>query len=185
MTITALPGSLIECGRRGESGVLRVSFDPAPFLEKCGPGTAGLLVQRPDGCAYPAPLTEENGLLLWTVSAADTACEGSGLVQIDWRSGEKVARSQRYRTYVAPSVNEGEAPPEGTGWLDAVLDAQNRAEAAANAVPQLAETAKKEITCHAQAEKQGLSAHAQGLWQSVAEESEVDEMLNEAFRPAL
>ncbi len=184
MTITALPGGLIECGRRGESGVLRVSFDPAPFLEKCGPGTAGLLVQRADGCAYPVPLTEENGLLLWTVAARDTACEGFGLVQIDWRNGEKTARSERYRTYVAPSVNEGEEPPEGTGWLDAVLDARDRAEAAANAVPQLAEAAKEEITRHAESEKEALSAHAEALQQSVAQESEVAEMLDETFRPA-
>lgn len=185
MTITALPGGLIECGRQGENQARQVAFDPAPFLEQYGPGRASLLVQRPDGAVYPVPFTENEGLLYWTVTARDTAFEGRGRVQLDWRVDETVVRSELYPSYVGASLTENGPPPtDDSGWLASVLEAALRAENAANAVPELAQQAKQEITEHANGEKEALSAHAQSLWQSVADEQEVAEMLDEAFRPA-
>lgn len=185
MILNACPGGLIECGRQGENGARQVAFDPAPFLEGYGPGKASLLVQRPDGAVYPVPLKEQDKKLLWTVSCRDTAFAGKGKAQLDWRVNETVVRSQVYGFYVGASLAENGPPPDvDSGWLSLVLDAASRAENAAAAVPELSETAKKEITELSNKEKQALSSHAESLWQQVANEKEVAEMLDEAFRPA-
>ncbi len=179
-------GCSLPLGRQGENKAVEIEFDPAPFLKHCGPGTPSLLVMRADGCTYPVPLTLREGRLIWAVSARDTAAGGRGKAQLDWRRENTVLRSEVYATYVAPSLQADPVLPEDdSGWLEAVLSAAERAERAAQTVPELAQTAKQQITEHTENEKKALSAHAQKLEQSVANEKEVAEMLDETFCPAV
>ena len=107
-TIVENPGT-IDLGKQGENLTHKVAFrEPAAWAKKFGEGVAQLLVSPP-GCGktYPVILSQEDGLAVWHVTAADTARAGWGRCELRWSVGGKVVRSQVYTTYVAESLSGG------------------------------------------------------------------------------
>ena len=130
----------INLGRQGENKARRVSFDIADkWRETYGAGGAfGLIVQREgDAAPYPVTLSEESGVLFWTVSNTDTHVPGEGRAELRYTMGDVIAKSQIYKTRVRAAMGESAEtpPPAYQSWVDEVLKAGASAEAAVSKMP--------------------------------------------------
>lgn len=147
----------IPLGRQGENAARRVRFsmkDFAPFLSLpvSSPDETpqvSLLVRRPGESAeapYPVPLTfeEEDGIprsALWTPSCADTALYGPGECELRLTAGETLVKSRRYPFTVEKALGQAAEPPAPwQPWVNGVLDAAERAQAAADTLTEEVET---------------------------------------------
>ena len=130
----------INLGRQGENKARRVSFDIADkWRETYGAGGAfGLIVQREgDAVPYPVTLSEEGGVLFWTVSNTDTHVPGEGRAELRYTMGDVIAKSQIYKTRVRAAMGESAEtpPPAYKNWVDEVLKAGASAETAVSKMP--------------------------------------------------
>ncbi len=130
----------INLGRQGENKARRVSFDIADkWRETYGAGGAfGLIVQREgDAAPYPVTLSEEGGVLFWTVSNTDTYAPGEGRAELRYTMGDVIAKSQIYKTRVRTAMGESSEtpPPAYQSWVDEVLKAGASAETAVSKMP--------------------------------------------------
>lgn len=130
----------INLGRQGENKARRVSFDIADkWRETYGAGGAfGLIVQREgDAAPYPVTLSEEGGVLFWTVSNTDTYAPGEGRAELRYTMGDVIAKSQIYKTRVRAAMGESSEtpPPAYKNWVDEVLKAGASAETAVSKMP--------------------------------------------------
>lgn len=132
--------SKINLGRQGENQARKVVFDVLrAWREEFGStGAASLIVQRSEDTApYPVTMGEENGVLTWTVSAADTAYAGEGKAELRYTVGSTVVKSCIYKTVVRATLGDGTSkPPEAyKSWVDEVLTAAAGVETAVNKMP--------------------------------------------------
>ena len=125
--IYAHPGTMLQLGRAGETGIRQIIFDLSSWVSKLGPGHAALVVELPgDDRLYPVPVAEADGTAIWTITAAETPCAGYGQAQLSYLVGDKVAKTEVYSTWVSSSLGEPVEPdpPEAQqGWVDQVLAA--------------------------------------------------------------
>lgn len=124
----------IVLGRQTETGVTSVGFDCSHWLEKWPGLSLHVWVTAPGAqTSYPAASRILGGVLSWDVSAADTAQAGSGSAEIVGLADGKKKLSATVATKILPSATAqpGEAPEAQQPWVDKVLDAAERAEAAA------------------------------------------------------
>lgn len=126
----------LNLGRRDENLVRQVVFDVAEWISLYGAGTAQLLYHRPgDERPFIMEIQQEGTLVRWTITNWHTAVsDGSGQCELRWYVGEALKKSRPWRTYVDSAMDtpSDEAPPDPEqGWVDQVLDAAARAEAAA------------------------------------------------------
>lgn len=126
---------MIFLGRQGENLAREIVFEePAAWAAEYGQGETRLVVQRPEeSVPYPVALALENGAVVWRVTGADTALAGRGRCELRYMAGETVVKSNTWLTTVLPSISQepGEPPQPQKDWVDQVLEAANRAEAAA------------------------------------------------------
>lgn len=132
--------SKINLGRQGENQARKVVFDVLrAWREEFGStGAASLIVQRSEDTApYPVTMGEENGVLTWTVSAADTAYAGEGKAELRYTVGSTVVKSCIYKTVVRATLGDGtsEPPKAYQSWVDEVLTAAAGVETAVNKMP--------------------------------------------------
>lgn len=132
--------SKINLGRQGENQARKVVFDVLrAWREEFGStGAASLIVQRSEDTApYPVTMGEENGVLTWTVSAADTAYAGEGKAELRYTVGSTVVKSCIYKTVVRATLGDSTSePPEAyQSWVDEVLTAAAGVETAVNKMP--------------------------------------------------
>ena len=170
--ITARPGSMLQLGRAGETGVRQVVFDLSGWLAELGPGHAALVVELPDDDRrYPIPIADADGVAIWTITAAETAVPGYGQAQLSYLVEDKVAKTQIYQTWVEASLSSTEdTPPEAQqGWVDRVLasgvQAQTAAESAdrSRLAAQLAEGTARGYVGAAKEQADRAAAAARGL----------------------
>lgn len=126
----------IQLGRQGETGVTRVKFNLLLLIQQYGQGTAQLLVKRAgEDVVYPAVISQSDTKALWDIGAEWTDKAGRGYCELNWYVGDKLAKSEIYRTHVQKSL-EGEAmddaPDPAANYVEQVLDAAQRAEDAAD-----------------------------------------------------
>jgi hypothetical protein len=65
-----------------------------------------------DESPYLSELSVDGTKATWTVTGADTAKSGHGKAQLAYYVGEQIAKTVVYTTYVAPSVEQGDVPPD-------------------------------------------------------------------------
>ena len=131
--IGSLP-PLLVLGRQTETGVERVGFDCAEWLNEWPDMTLSLWVKRSgDVGAYPVATEMSGTTVVWTVDGADTAIPGKGCAEIIGSAEGLKKVSETVCTYVNPicSGNATEPPEAAQPWVDRVLDAAKRAEEAA------------------------------------------------------
>ena len=134
----------IDLGRVGEYGARSVTFSLADFA-RFGDGTFVLLHKRSqDFAPYVVENFEVSGTeLRWNISATDTACEGTGMAEIQLHRGETLlAKSDIYHTFVASSLGSSAPAKEITAIIidtvaayaaDALASAQDASSHAAAA----------------------------------------------------
>lgn len=132
---------VVVLGRQGEHLARCVVFDIGDWQAVYGAGTVQLLAQRSgDETPYPCPVSVEGGAVRWAVRDRDAARPGHGRLELQYRVGDTVVKSEIYRTLTMEALgNVGPVPsaPE-KNWVDTVLqaacDAQQNAQAAKEAV---------------------------------------------------
>ena len=123
----------IPVGYQTEHGVERVGFDVSTWVKKW-PGTGFQLWASVPGTdtSYPAKSTREGNILFWDVGLADTAVAGRGVVEVVGLADgvKKIARADTL-VRASTTAEPGDVPDVHQPWVDQVLDAAERAEAAA------------------------------------------------------
>ena len=123
----------IPVGYQTEHGVERVGFDVSTWVKKW-PGMGFQLWASVPGTdtSYPAKSTREGNILFWDVGLADTAVAGRGVVEVVGLADgvKKIARADTL-VRASTTAEPGDVPDVHQPWVDQVLDAAERAEAAA------------------------------------------------------
>lgn len=123
----------LNLGRVDENAAVRVEIDLSAILAQEPSASAHLTVESPSGAKYPASTVMDGGKLIWDVSDADTAAEGTGRAQLTVTGpGGEVLKSAVAVTRVGHSLRgEGEAPEPLKSWVD---DAVAKLAAVENAI---------------------------------------------------
>lgn len=119
-SIYAHPGVHLALGRKGETLARQVVFDLRAWRAAYGDGAVSLCAKRAgDAEPYPCGVTQEEDTAVWVLRAADVDKPGWGDVQLSYYVGDTLAKSQTWRTLVAPSLCACGDPGEvQQGWLD-------------------------------------------------------------------
>lgn len=144
VTVGACTPQTIVIGRRGTYDTLQIAFDLSFLTENYGSGTAVFAVKRSqDESAYPAVTSQEDDLLLWTVSETDTYYVGAGECQLMWYVDGGLAKTIIYPMVVMRDIlSTAEEPPDGyENWIESLTalgaatqqNAQDAAQSASDA----------------------------------------------------
>ena len=119
-SIYAHPGVHLALGRKGENEARQVVFDLRAWRSAYGDGAVSLCAKRAgDAEPYPCGVTQDKDTAVWVLRAADVDKPGWGNVQLSYYVGDTLAKSQTWRTLVAPALCAGGDPGEvQQGWLD-------------------------------------------------------------------
>lgn len=119
-SIYAHPGVHLALGRKGENVARQVVFDLRSWRAAYGDGAVSLCAKRAgDAEPYPCGVTQDEDTAVWVLRAADVDKPGWGDVQLSYYVGDTLAKSQTWRTLVAPSLCACGDPGEvQQGWLD-------------------------------------------------------------------
>lgn len=177
----------LNLGRADENAAVRVEIDLSAILTQEPSASAHLTVESPVGAKYPASTVMDGGKLIWDVSDADTAAEGTGRAQLTVTGpGGEVLKSAVAVTRVGHSLRgEGEAPEPLKSWVDdatnklgSVVQAGKEAEKAASKATEAAETANES------AEKAEDAAAAADTGETSRKEAETNRATAEQGRVA-
>ena len=188
MVYSAESMAQVELGRQGELLARTVQIDVS-CLQRAFPEAAFALVYRlPRETALYIAETELIGpLLTWAVPAQATQKAGTGRLEVRAMVGETVAKSVTAKTRVEESLTgAGETPPESAGdWVGTVLDAAERAEAAADRAEQAGGSALPPMTPADAGSVLAVNADGTGYtFLAIASDAETDEALQDAFSKA-
>ena len=119
-SIYAHPGVHLALGRKGENVARQVVFDLRLWRAAYGDGAVSLCAKRAgDAEPYPCGVTQDEDTAVWVLRAADVDKPGWGNVPLSYYVGDTLAKSQTWRTLVAPSLCACGDPGEvQQGWLD-------------------------------------------------------------------
>ena len=130
------PGDYILIGHQGENKARQICVDISAWIDIYGPdGTVDLIYQRPgDSAPYPVPVERDGNSVLWTITDTDTENAGAGRAELRYSIGDTLVKSATSIINVSHSMGvPGAVPdPPAQSWLDQVLEAARRAEAAAD-----------------------------------------------------
>ena len=125
--IAVMDTRTIVIGRVGENEAAQVVWPGllAKWRGLYGEGTVQLAVRRPlDKLPYPVVCAADGDNVTWTVSAADTAQNGTGECELSYLVGDTVAKSQTWATMILRSLTGDEPgePPEdpAKAWFAAI-----------------------------------------------------------------
>lgn len=126
-----VPAGPVYLGQGGENRARSVVFDFGPWEAAYGAGTISLLFRAPgEEEACPVTVAVRGSAAHWLPEACHTAA-GRGEMQWVYTVDGVVAKTRVYPTLCGGSLAPGETPPAGwQSWVDSVLAAADRAEAA-------------------------------------------------------
>lgn len=125
---------MLLLGRCGENLATQLVIDATEWQD--GSGAFQLLVKRADGEMFTATIEQADGVVTWTIPAAEIGAPGYGEVELNYVVDEVKAKSARVDTRVFSSIEIDSLPPNGTTWSQLVLAAIADARAAAEEAEQ-------------------------------------------------
>lgn len=137
----------LNLGRADENVAVRVEIDLSAILTQEPSASAHLTVESPVGAKYPASTVMDGGKLIWDVSDADTAAEGTGRAQLTVTGpGGEVLKSAVAVTRVGHSIRgEGEAPEPLKSWVDVAVAKLAAVESAIKDAQQVADDIRQKL----------------------------------------
>lgn len=138
---------VIPIGYAGENEAREIAIDICQLVRTWPDLRPELVARRPGETeVYPCKTRVEDGVLIWTVTGADTAKSGEGEARVYMLDGEgKIAKSRIVKTLIRGGM-EGEMreemPDAAAPWVDNVLDAGSKTEAAAQRAENAAQNAE-------------------------------------------
>ena len=147
---------VIPIGYAGENEAREIAIDICQLVRTWPDLRPELVARRPGETeVYPCKTRVEDGVLVWTVTGADTAKSGEGEARVYMLDGEgKIAKSRIVKTLIRGGM-EGEMreemPDAAAPWVESVTQAgaeakasAEEAKAAADSVPEAIEAALAE-----------------------------------------
>ena len=147
---------VIPIGYAGENEAREIAIDICQLVRTWPDLRPELVARRPGETeVYPCKTRVEDGVLIWTVTGADTAKSGEGEARVYMLDGEgKIAKSRIVKTLIRGGM-EGEMreemPEAAAPWVESVTQAgaeakasAEEAKASADSVPQTIEAALAE-----------------------------------------
>lgn len=131
-------GGTIVIGRKPENAARTFRFDLSEYFTQWPNSAPKLMIQRPgDSETYIAKTESDGDGILWTVSRYDTDRVGFGTAWIVFFGDDQerlgITDPITIRILEGPANIDGSEPPETSiPWVQAVIDAAERAEAAAD-----------------------------------------------------
>ena len=137
----------LNLGRADENAAVRVEIDLSAIMAQEPGAAAHLTVESPVGAKYPASTVMDGGKLIWDVSDADTAAEGTGRAQLTVTGpGGEVLKSAVAVTRVGHSLRgEGEAPEPLKSWVDDAVAKLAAVESAIKDAQQVADDIRQQL----------------------------------------
>lgn len=137
----------LNLGRADENAAVRVEIDLSAIMTQEPSASAHLTVESPVGAKYPASTVMDGGKLIWDVSDADTAAEGTGRAQLTVTGpGGEVLKSAVAVTRVGHSLRgEGEAPEPLKSWVDDAVAKLAAVESAIADAQQVADDIRQQL----------------------------------------
>lgn len=126
---------VIPIGIQTSDNVNRIGFDVSAWLEKWPDMSVSVWHTLPGAsAAYEAESTLEGSVLYWTIRAADTANEGSGIVEILGETADKRSPSGKTATKIEGTslVRTTDPPDPFKSWYERLLAKINASGGAAN-----------------------------------------------------
>ena len=126
--------NMVDIGWTGENNATVISIDVKSWLGRGPDAQISLVVCRPkEDVFYPVVIEQKNHFAIWRVTLADVSIPGMGNAVLYAKSqNEDVIAKHPFRLRVNAALDSAlKDPPEvGREWLEQVLDAADRAEAA-------------------------------------------------------
>ena len=126
--------NMVDIGWTGENNATVISIDVKSWLGRWPDAQISLVVCRPkEDVFYPVVVEQKNHFAIWRVTLADVSIPGMGNAVLYAKSrNEDVIAKHPFRLRVNAALDsELKDPPKvGREWLEQVLDAADRAEAA-------------------------------------------------------
>ena len=114
-----LKKAMICIGFEDENNRTQVRIDCGEVFAEYPNATVTMKVQAPKGGIYPATVTREENVILWTVRDCDVANKGSGEFQLTFTDGTTVIKTCVGRFHVDRSLKgSGTAPSGVQDWLE-------------------------------------------------------------------
>ena len=128
-------GCYVWIGHRGENLAREIRFDVSEIVDAYPSAICELMVDNGDSY-YVASTEMDDGALVWSPMAADTAVEGYRRIQIRATVGDAVVKTVVMSAQVTESVGGTEEDPPSVyeGWEDRLIAAENAAMHAAETV---------------------------------------------------
>ena len=131
----------LDLGRRGENKARTIEIDMTAWLEEFPGSSVGVMIKRPDETTfYPAALVRDGNIIRWTITRADVDKVGIGEAQIILSNTDDVElRSRVVPTKIEDSMSGtvGSAPSTYSNFVNQVIQAADRAEAAVDKMPSI------------------------------------------------
>lgn len=131
----------LDLGRRGENKARTIEIDMTAWLEEFPGSSVGVMIKRPDETTfYPAALDRDGNIIRWTITRADVDKVGIGEAQIILSNTDDVElRSRVVPTKIEDSMSGtvGSAPSTYSNFVNQVIQAADRAEAAVDKMPSI------------------------------------------------
>ena len=159
----------LRIGRQGENETTQVEFDVGAFVTEFGAGQPQLVVRRcSDTSPYPVVLTVDGNVATWTVTATDTAKAGHGKAQLIYYVNSQIAKTVTYTIYVAPSVSQGNVPPDPyESYLEQMTEIGAQVAQSAEEVRTAVSQAESDITTSVTTAESSITSTAQTATQSI------------------
>ena len=147
-TLGDWPKVVIPLGVAGEHLATRIEIDCTPWLAEYPDAVIALLVKQPDGNEYPALVTMEGNVAMWTLQSTDTSTPGYGWVEVRCNCpvGSQQLISISGRTHLYPSLNKTDGGDPAQPWIEDVVQAGVDAKASATAAQEAAMFAQQVAT---------------------------------------
>lgn len=163
-TILLNKGTIPQIAVEGESGTTAIAVDCGAWAADFPLGAGAMIFQRADGETYPLTIRQDERRVRAELSGTETAFPGLCAVEAQWRltlDGEEtvIAKDGPYRFRVAPAMGGRVIAAEPPGWVESVLQAADRAEAAMDA----SEAKGQEILASLPADYTALAQEVSGL----------------------
>lgn len=109
----------IPLGFEGENEFTEVRIDCKKTFDQHPNAVPSMIVTDPAGNKYPAVVTRDGDIVVWTITAGDLTTKGSGEIQIEFLiDGTVIGRTDVARTRIERSIfAEGEAPDPVQDWV--------------------------------------------------------------------
>ena len=134
-----LSSTTLRLGFTGENVHTEITFNCIEIYTDYPNAVATMLVQPPRGDVYPASISRDGNLVIWSITNSDVAYAGNGRIQLTFTNGSEVIKTYIAGITIDSSIEGagGDPPDPYESWMETLDEAKAEAEAAAESIEDL------------------------------------------------